>query len=91
MKGFIKFCIIGLICFSLFSCNGKNPVAGKKMALNVGDASYVYIFEKDQFYMEGLEGYKLNYQYDIETNTIIYTEFDGSEKTLDCSQLTEVK
>ena len=61
-------------------CSGKNPVAGKKMSLSAGGASFIYIFEKDQFYMEGLEGMKMNYRYDKDSDSIIYTEIDGTEK-----------
>ena len=86
--------LIGAVFLSvvLFAgCSGKNPVAGKKMALSAGGTSFVYIFEKDQFYMEGLEGIKMNYRYDKDSNSIIYTELDGTEKMINMKSLSEVK
>lgn len=61
------------------------------MSLSAGGASFIYIFEKDQFYMEGLEGMKMNYRYDKDSDSIIYTEIDGTEKMIEMKSLREVK
>lgn len=92
MKKFTKFLVVGcVIAILLASCGSKNPVAGKKMAMDAGGMSVVYIFTENQFWLEGLDGVKLNYRYDKETASIIYTELDGEETTLPMSKFTEVK
>ena len=92
MKKSTKWIAGAIVAAALFaSCGGKNPVAGKKMAFDYNGASIVYIFTDSQFWLEGLDGIKLNYRYDKETDSIIYTEVDGEEKTLPMSKFKEVK
>ena len=92
MKKSTKWIAGAIVAAALFaSCGGKNPVAGKKMALEAGGMSIVYVFTDSQFWLEGMDGLKLNYRYDKENNRIVYTELDGEEKTLEMSKLKEVK
>mgnify|MGYP007101888656 CR=1 FL=1 len=92
MKKNAKFLVLIFVSTMLFaSCGGKNPVAGKKMALEAGGMSVVYVFTDSQFWLEGMDGLKLNYRYDKENDRIVYTELDGEEKTLEMSKLKEVK
>lgn len=92
MKRLTKAIALAILTATLLAgCKGKNPVAGKKMALNVGGMSVVYIFEKEKFYMEGLDGIKMKYRYDKDSDSIIYTELDGTESVIEMSKLKEVK
>ena len=88
----IKWIAGAIVAAALFaSCGSKNPIAGKKMSLEAGGMSVVYVFTDSQFWLEGLDGLKLNYRYDKESDSIIYTEVDGEEKTLPMSKFKEVK
>ena len=92
MKKKLLFVALSLFIVTLFAgCGNENPVAGKKMALDAGGASVVYIFTDDQFWLEGLDGIKLNYRYVKDTDSIIYTELDSEETTLSMSKFKEVK
>ena len=92
MKKITFFLVTVFFSAMLFSsCGSKNPVAGKKMALEAGVMSFVYVFSDNQFWLEGMDGLKQNYRYDKESNTIIYTDLDGSEQIIEMSKLKEVK
>ena len=92
MKKLVKVIAVVFLSASLFaSCGSKNPVAGKKMALEAGGMSVTYIFTENQFWLEGLDGLKMNYRYDKESDSIIYTELDGSESVIEMSKLREMK
>ncbi|MBR0098735.1 MAG: hypothetical protein IJP90_03360 [Treponema sp.] len=92
MKKLVEVVAVVFLSASFFaSCTSKNPVAGKKMSLDAGGMSVTYIFTENQFWLEGLDGLKMNYRYDKGTNAIIYTELDGSESVIDMSKLKEVK
>lgn len=92
MKKVTSLIILLFISVMLFaSCRSENPVAGKKMALEANGMDIVYVFTDEQFWLEGLDGLKLNYKYDKEQNRIIYTDIDGSEQTIEMNILKEVK
>ena len=92
MKKNAKFQVLIFVSTMLFaSCGGKNPVAGKKMALEAGGMSVVYVFTDSQFWLEGMDGLKLNYRYDKDNDCIIYKDIDGSEEIIEMSKLKEVK
>ena len=92
MKKMVKAIALAVMAAALFAgCGSKNPVAGKRMALEVNGTSFVYVFEDEQFYMEGLDGLKLKYRYDKESDSIVYTELDGSESVIKMSELKRVK
>ena len=92
MKKVTSLIILLFISVILFaSCRSENTVAGKKMALEANGMDIVYVFTDEQFWLEGLDGLKLNYKYDKEQNRIIYTDIDGSEQTIEMNMLKEVK
>ena len=92
MKKTAKAVALVVVAVTLFAgCGSKNPVVGKRMALEVNGMSFVYVFEDEQFYMEGLDGFKLEYRYDKESDSIVYTELDGSESVIEMSKLKKVK
>ena len=92
MKKSIKWIAGAIVTAALFaSCGGKNPVAGKKMALEAGGMSVVYVFTDSQFWLEGMDGLKLNYRYDKDNDCIIYKDIDGSEEIIEMSKLKEVQ
>ena len=92
MKKSLKWIAGAIVAVALFaSCGGKNPVAGKKMALEAGGMSIVYVFTDSQFWLEGMDGLKLNYRYDKENDRIVYADIDGSEEIIEMSKLKEVK
>lgn len=41
--------------------------------------------------MEGFDGLKMKYRYDKESDSIVYTETDGSERVIVMSKLKRVK
>lgn len=41
--------------------------------------------------MERLDGLKMKYRYDNESDSIVYTETDGSERVIKMSELKRVK
>ncbi len=61
MKKSIKWIAGAIVTAALFaSCGSKNPVADKKMSLEAGEMSFVYVFTDSQFWLEGMDGLKLN-------------------------------
>ena len=74
----IAFAAAVLSAVLLVGCKGKNPVAGKKMALTEStvilgekyEQDLIYVFSDTQYWLDGLEGVKMNYVYDKETDTI---------------------
>lgn len=92
MKKIFKVILLVFLTTSIFACcKTKNPVAGKKMSLDAGGMSITYVFTEAQFWLEGLDGLKLNYRYDKESDSIIYSEIDGEEKIIPMSDFKEVK
>ena len=92
MKKMVKAIALAVMAAALFAgCGSKNPVAGKRMALEAMGTNFVYVFEDEQFYMEGFEGMKMKYRYDKESDSIVYTELDGSERVIKMSELKRVK
>ena len=50
MKKSIKWIAGAIVTAALFaSCGSKNPVADKKMSLEAGEMSFVYVFTDSQF------------------------------------------
>ena len=92
MKKMVKAIVLAVVVAALFAvCGSKNLVASKKMALEAGVMSFVYVFDDEQFCMEGFDGLKMKYRYDKERDSIVYTELDGSESVIEMSKLKKVK
>ena len=92
MKKSIKWIAGAIVTAAFFaSCGSKNSVADKKMSLEAGEMSFVYVFTDSQFWLEGMDGLKLNYRYDKDNDCIIYKDIDGSEESIEMSKLKEVK
>lgn len=72
MKKSIKWIAGAIVTAALFaSCGSKNPVADKKMSLEAGEMSFVYVFTDSQFWLEGMDGLKFNYRY-AKTTTVSF-------------------
>lgn len=73
-------------------CKEKNPVAGKKMSIEMGGGvSATYVFSETQFWVDGFDGLKKEYHYDKERDAIVYSNSDGSEDVVEMSRWKEVK